>query len=226
MSFALNMIGKGFKGVGTPLGKLAVGGAPGRMFLGGIAGGIAGGITSDRNDPTNRASDIFRGAFLGATLGGASRMFTPGVKFTSSGMKYLPSGIGSAVAGVGMGNIARGAGTLVSGTARVARAGGSAILSVAKAAYRNPRLTTYGVAGIAGGAMTLNAIDNYRSRSHILENSEMRTSMQQEMNMLDQMNSGLAPMGGLVSGKSVRNRHLMDSTMGLVGGMHRGRHGT
>lgn len=63
------------------------------------------------------------------------------------------------------------------------------------------------------------------SMSGKLEGVRLSSKFNEEQMAADALNeSGVAPMGGIVSGAAVRNQRLMQSTFGLTQGLHRMRH--
>lgn len=90
----------------------------------------------------------------------------------------------------------------------------------AKFAIRHPYMT----AGAVGtGAYLATHKSPYESPS--LSGVTMRSKFDEEQMAVQSLQeSGVAPMGGLVSGAAVRNQKLMESTRGLVQGLHASRH--
>jgi len=97
--------------------------------------------------------------------------------------------------------------------------------SLGKFAYRHPYIT----AGAVGtGVYIANASPSpYESPTQAgdLEGIRLSATFNQEQAAAQTMNeSGIAPAGNITSGAAVRNQRLMESTMGLGFGLHRGRH--
>ncbi len=218
MSFLTSAMKAG-KAVGVPLGKLAVGGTMGRMALGGAIGGIYGAATNPYNDPEMGLGRIARLATLGALAGGSTRLFSPAVKFGANGMTSSGMPLGM-----------RALGSLGKSAPGMTKAGISSGATLAGMAVNNP-LTTL---GIVGGAYALNQTNKTPYDSEIADSvvnqpvteySHPNNSQSSEEEMLGRMNNGISPMGGMMGGTQIRNQRLMQSTMGLTQGLHRGRHG-
>ena len=98
----------------------------------------------------------------------------------------------------------------------VARAGYRASLF----ALRNPYLTA---GGIGSAAYILNSNKSPYDSPTLTSNLTQPNMVNQNMAMSG-ISEGIAPMRTMEIGYSVRNKMLMDSTMGLVQGLHRNRH--
>jgi hypothetical protein len=219
-SFAQTML-KASKATVLPIAKMAMGGTAGRVGLGLAAGGIYGMATNDRNNPNQGMGYVARMALYGGMLGGASRLFTPAVKFGAKGASFsgMPVGLKA------MGSMVRGARSPVQKTL-------GAGATLAGMSLRYPMLA----AGVVGGAYAFNQMNKTPYDSSLADSSlnqplveadrlnpGVRAAREQEM--LQQMDSSMSPMGQVYSGSAMRNRRLMQSTMGLVQGLNTGRHG-
>jgi len=93
----------------------------------------------------------------------------------------------------------------------------------ARFVMRHPYLTA-GAVG-AGVYLATNKSPYDSPSEDATMSSRMRTNLNEEQIAIESLSeSGVAPMGGLVSGKAIRNQRLMQSTSGLVQGMWRSRH--
>ncbi|RKZ06470.1 hypothetical protein DRQ25_13830 [Candidatus Fermentibacteria bacterium] len=87
-------------------------------------------------------------------------------------------------------------------------------------AVRHPYLT---MGTIGTGAYLATDTSPYDSPS--LSGANLKTNFNEEQIAARALNeSGIAPMGGITSGASIRNQRLMESTYGLTQGLHRSRH--
>lgn len=218
MSFFTSAMRAG-KAVGVPLGKAAIGGAAGRFALGAVGAGIYGAATNPYNDPEMAMGRIARMSLLGGLAGASTRLFTPAIKFGPKGMTSSGMPLGARMLGGMARNAPRAAKSAISG-------GGT----LAGMAIRYPMRT----AGILGGAYALHQTNKTPYDSEIADSvinqpisaySNSNASVTNEEGMIQQMSSGISPMGGVMSGTGIRNQRLMQSTMGLVQGLSRGRHG-
>jgi hypothetical protein len=105
----------------------------------------------------------------------------------------------------------------VSGATRLA-------FQTGKFALRHPYMTA---GAVGAGAYLATETSPYESPSLSgrLDNTRLSASFNEEQMAAEALNeSGIAPMGGIVSGASIRNQRLMESTYGLTQGMWRSRH--
>jgi hypothetical protein len=109
------------------------------------------------------------------------------------------------------------------GTPMVTRAMGSAAdlaLRAGQFAIRHPYMT---LGAIGAGAYLATDTSPYESPS--LSGVRMNSRFNEEQLAAEALNeSGVASMGGIVSGAAIRNQRLMESTYGLTQGLHRSRH--
>jgi len=92
-----------------------------------------------------------------------------------------------------------------------------------KTAIRHPYATMGAVGAVGAGAYYLSDSSPYQSPTDT-NAAVMRMDINSEMAAIEAMESGIAPMGSMVSGAVLRNQRLMESTMGLTQGLHRSRH--
>ena len=93
-----------------------------------------------------------------------------------------------------------------------------------KFALRHPYMTA---GAIGAGAYLATEKSPYESPSMTgkLDGVRLSARFNEEQMAADALNqSGVAPMGGIVSGAAMRNQRLMESTYGLTQGLHRSRH--
>ena len=104
---------------------------------------------------------------------------------------------------------------------------GSAARTAFKAgsfALRHPYMTA-GAIGTGYYLTTEKSPYESPSLSGQLEGIRLSSRFNEEQMAADALNeSGIAPMGGIVSGKAIRNQRLMESTRNLNFGLHRNRH--
>ncbi len=308
MSF-LSTAWRATKATAVPVGKTAMGGALGRMALGGAIGAGYGALTNQYNDPEMAMGRIARLALYGGLAGGASRLFTPSIRFNKAALHpeagligpRLPSGdffssyVGPRMSGgrffstkpkittSGMPSGIRAMKAVGSHffSEAINRPGLRAVTS-AKRPLIGPRLasgafTTLGpitlkeyqarsyahafgqgligqsiakggtllgmslnypmlTAGVIGGAYALNQTNKTPYDSHLansvvnqpvsdVSRGVTNMKMAREAQMVSQMDNSVAPTGIVGGGTSIRNQRLLESTMGLVQGIHRSRHG-
>lgn len=202
-----------FMNVASPVMKMAAGGAAGRMALGGIVGGLYGAVTNPYNNGNGTAGWIARHAAYGAAIGGLSRLVTPSVRIVEEAGKRRLATSGMPLLFRGAKSAGKGAGSLA-----------SMAMTGAGIAMAHPAATV----GVIGGLMALNSFQ-YDPQSSPIANNRARASVstiaiQNEQNMIDQMNAGIQPAGGMMGGSSLRAQRLYQSTFGLTQGLHAGRH--
>ena len=182
----------------------------GSTLMGAAGGGMYNYATSPYDSSQLTLESMLRGAVVGGVGGfGVSAMYKAG-KF---GTQYIAKNPGASAKFVG-----RSASRMATGAGRVINF-----------AARHPALTAGGIgaAYMAGGIADM--VNDKMYGQSVLENNpyqdltdaRMGTNLRQEegaANLLQQ--GGVAPMGGMVPAR----RMLMESTNGLVQGLHRSRH--
>jgi len=96
----------------------------------------------------------------------------------------------------------------------------SAATNIGLFAVRHPYMTL----GAVGAGMYLAGGGASPYASPSLSGAHMSLNINQELAAAELMNTGVAPMGGMIPGAVIRNQRLMESTNGLVQGLHRSRH--
>lgn len=218
----MSFMGAAMWGVGTA-GSLAkgalLGGTARRMAIGGVGGGLYGAMTNDRNDAEGAMGRVARMAFLGAGLGAGSRLLTPSLK--NGKLSGMPLGW-------------KAAGSLTGGGIRGAMGVADKAATAVGWSLRHP----LAAGGIVGGAYALGEMNRTPYDSPLAHSSlnqpivwhgdegrGYNNRISRESAMLDQMNSGVAPMSVSSSGTQMRHQRLQQSTFGLTQGLHSGRHG-
>ena len=187
-------------GAGKTVGSLAIGGAPGRMLLGGAIGGTYGYASSDANSETNLVKDAFRGAAIGAGIGGASRLISPAVNFTSQGMKTSGFPVVGKTLGLGLTGTAAGVGAIGVGIG----------VNVGKFVLNHPFLTAGTIGTVAAGYGITDELLYDQTRTDIYGDERRLQTMQG------------SPVSSITGTGS--QRALIDSTNKLVFGLHSRRH--
>lgn len=190
------------------LGKAITGGIPGRMMIGAGLGGLTGAVGAlNSNDPNQQLSGIAKGMAVGATLGAATRLITPAIRYGKEGAMTtgMPMGLKAAAGIMGTG----------------AKVG----LGVGKFAINNPRMTL-GLAGAGAGMYAANNIlgTTTSSLDYDLNDDMAPNNPMAEQTAMSQMNMGISPMGSMNTGTNIRAGRINNSTFGLVQGLNRSRH--
>jgi hypothetical protein len=207
MAFALDILKGLGKNVVLPgakgIGKMAIGGAGSRMLLGGVVGGTYQALTSDKQNVNQKMTDIFKGVAIGAGIGGLSRAITPAL--TSSGIKApLLKAISTGKNLLNLGKTT-----------------GKAVLNVGDFVMKHPGIVAGGIG--AGVALSIANSGGPHQYSSILKGkTNIQLNSEPDIN---EVNTSISPTGGMTSGTGIRNRQLMESSYGVVGGMHNSRHG-
>lgn len=176
-----------------------------------IGAGI-GYMTSDSESPTNRLMDTIKGGMIGASVGAGFHALK-----NDTSRKFMWDTFKS--------------GTKAYGPA-AAKLGAGSALFITKKAIEHPFMTAAGIAGVAGvmnadmfaNQFSSPTIDGTRHEDQL----EMRTQIDQQAMALEHLNMGdisptrnvSAPMRSI----SRQHRSFMNSTDGLVQGLHNGRH--
>lgn len=196
---AMKIGGHVARGTLSPALRLATGGSLGRAVLGAGIGGAVGAFGTDYQNPNNIFESIVKGAAFGAAGGAvASR---------------LP-------------RLALGAGRLaVRGGARAVGPLGKAALGAGRFAFEHPLL----VGGLAAGAYGA-AILGAPEGSPTLTGARVSQRYGQQEVAAMKMTGGTGTIGGGMVGSAPRmmstfHRGFQQSTVGLVGGLNRARHG-
>ena len=101
---------------------------------------------------------------------------------------------------------------------------GSLAFKTGRFALRHPYMTA-GAIGTGYFLTTEKSPYQIPSLTGQLEGVRLSSRFNEEQMAADALNeSGIAPMGGIVSGAAIRNQRLMQSTQGLNFGLHRMRH--
>jgi len=91
---------------------------------------------------------------------------------------------------------------------------------IGKFAIRHPYMT---LGAVGAGAYLTTQTSPYESPS--LSGVRMTSKFNEEQLAAQALQeSGVAPMGGIVSGAAIRNQRMTESTQGLTFGLHRSRH--
>lgn len=188
--------------------KFTVGGVGNRALVGGFIGGIYGAASSDRQDPTNFLSDIATGAVGGAFIGGASRAITPA--WSKGG------GFRGPMMSKQMGQIANQFNPFNKKGALTK--GGPKAMQAAEFAMEYP-VAALGIVGV--GALMLGQTSSPDSSNF---NDSTLANNAVPMSTSGIMSSSIAPTGGITGGMAIRHHSMLNSTYGLVQGMHGSRH--
>jgi hypothetical protein len=200
------------------IGSLMFGGGIRRMGTGAFIGGAAGAALSENESGTGTFMDTMRGAAFGMGIGALTTKTVVG-GLGSLGKRALGNpttkmgyAVGSAKLGGRMAGSAMKAGW---GAAKFGGRVGTAGLKVASFALQDPRLA-FGIGAVGMGA-------------YALSSSGMSESDMSDREMEALAMRGGAPSTGFGAGEGAGIRQnaramFLDSTSGLVQGLHRGRH--
>lgn len=199
--------------------KVAMGSSFGRIAAGAAIGATYGAFTNPHNDTNSSLGYIARSALFGGVIGGATRLFTPAVKFgekiTSTGIPFAFRAAGRSLK-PGMGLAYNLAEKGMAGVGWAMKHPGWAI-SGAVGAYElfSNNTTPYSSPSLEG--IPTRGLTNFSEG--ILSTREAN-----EREQISRMTNTVSNAGNLTSGTSIRNQRLMQSTFGLVQGLSANRH--
>lgn len=221
MPFTPGIFRRAGAGVLAGIGKT---GAPGRAVLGMGIGGIAGAVMSDSNTGTGRFESAVRGAALGTAAGAlTSKMLWKKLAVDATGVAAGQKAYKSAIAaGAGKGNAALQA--IGAGVEKNA----SRAYSVAK---KGARLGGWGLAQankIGGWALQHPTSALLLAGGGVAAYYGMKSGPGRSELNVDEMGQLAAARGlsssGFTVGQVSSHQDFMNSTQGLVQGLHHGRH--
>jgi len=218
------MVGPSVLQVLSFMGKSALNTAKSRSVVPQMAvGGVLGGLTSDSDSPTNKFKDIVSGAAMGGVIGLGARILPRNMTDLQRIGKFSKSMYTtySDFERMGIGPLS--ATKLLAGSA----------IQVGKFAIEHPFLTAGTGIGLYAATNRNIQFDQQSSPTiHGLSvgtSFNMRTNVNQLAMGLDTLNQGeVSPMRTSIPVIPKRERdysNLMQSTTGLVQGLHNGRHG-
>jgi hypothetical protein len=220
---------------GGMAGKATLGGGARRVFTGAAIGGVVGGVTSENRTGTGVFSDVLRGATFGAGAGalttGLFRKGMVGAAKGFTGVRGLPKHIKQAMPHLSwrerMSVYRQNLGGMfgrVPGSPMVRGSIGAGKLGIGagKMAYRAGRWALrhpWGAAGLAGAGIGMAALAGSGAGASGLTEESMSAIATAH----GYPSTGFAPGMGSTTRQDSRAM-FMDSTFGLVQGMHAGRH--